>query len=84
VFQIVFKDDPGRAEECYRTAIEIARNAGARSLELKGSIDLARLKKEQNDSKEARAVLEPIYSWFNEGFETHDLKKARAILEELS
>jgi predicted ATPase/class 3 adenylate cyclase len=84
VFQIVFKDDPGRAEECYHTAREIARKAGARSYELKAAIDLAQLKKEQGDNNGAREALEPIYSWFNEGLDTHDLKKARGILEELS
>jgi len=84
VFRIVFKDDPARAEECYYSALEIARKAGARSYELKAAIDLAQLKKEQGDNNGAREALEPIESWFNEGLDTHDLKKARGILEELS
>jgi predicted ATPase len=84
VFRIVFKDDPARAEECYYSALEIAHKAGARSYELKAAIDLAQLKKEQGDNNGAREALEPIYSWFNEGLDTHDLKKARGILEELS
>jgi tetratricopeptide (TPR) repeat protein len=84
ILQIIYKDDPGRAEECYRTAMDLSRKAGARSYELKAALDLAILMKEQNNRKGAREALEPVYSWFSEGFETHDLKKARALLEELS
>jgi tetratricopeptide (TPR) repeat protein len=84
IFKIIYKDDPGRAEECYRSAMDLARKAGARSYELKAALDLAILMKAQNNREGAREALEPVYSWFSEGFETHHLKKARALLEELS
>jgi predicted ATPase len=73
----------GQAEGCYRRAVERARGQGAKSLELRASTSLAELWRDQGKHAEARDLLAPIYGWFTEGFDTADLKDARALLEEL-
>jgi predicted ATPase len=72
------------AELCFRTAIEIARRQSARSIELRATTSLARLLNEQGRRDEARAMLADIYNWFTEGFDTADLKSAKALLDELN
>jgi predicted ATPase len=72
------------AEECFLKAIEIARKQQAKSLELRAVMSLARLWKTQGKKVEARKMLAEIYGWFTEGFDTADLKDAKALLEELS
>ncbi len=72
------------AEECFHKAIEIARRQGAKSLELRTVISLARLWQKQGKKEDARQMLAEIYGWFTEGFDTADLKEAKALLEELS
>jgi adenylate cyclase len=72
------------AEECFHKAIEIARRQGAKSLELRAVLSLARLWQKQGKKKEARQMLAEIYGWFTEGFDTADLKEAKTLLEELS
>jgi predicted ATPase len=76
--------DVAEAERCFRTAIEIARRQSARSSELRCTTGLARLLRETNRRDEARAMLADIYDWFTEGFDTADLKEAKALLEQLS
>jgi class 3 adenylate cyclase/predicted ATPase len=76
-------DDPGAAEERYREAITIAQRQQAKSLELRAATRLARLWQEQNRAVEANDVLAPVYGWFTEGFDTPDLKEAKALLDEL-
>jgi predicted ATPase len=71
------------AEESFRTAIEVARRQSAKSLELRATMSLARLLAKQDKRDEARAMLADIYGWFTEGFDTADLKDAKALLEEL-
>jgi predicted ATPase len=71
------------AELCFRTAIEISRRQSARSMELRATTSLARLLRDMNRSDEARTMLAEIYGWFTEGFDTADLKDAKALLEEL-
>jgi predicted ATPase len=71
------------AESCFRAAIEIARRQQAKSWELRATISLTRLLAKQGRRDEARAILTEIYGWFTEGFDTADLKDARALLEEL-
>jgi predicted ATPase len=66
-----------------REAVEVARRQGARSLELRAATSLARLLRDQDRRGEARALLKPIYGWFTEGFDTQDLKEAKALLDEL-
>ena len=72
------------AERCFRTAIEVARRQSAKSLELHAVMSLAQLLAKQGRRDEARAMLAEIYGWFTEGFDTADLKDAKALLEELS
>jgi predicted ATPase len=71
------------AEACFDRAIEVARQQGARWWELRATVSLARLLAKQGHRDEARAMLAEIYNGFTEGFDTSDLKEARALLEEL-
>jgi class 3 adenylate cyclase/predicted ATPase len=72
-----------KAEGCFRRAIEIARTQSAKSWELRATVSLARLLKSQGRDQEARTMLAEIYNWFTEGFDTADLKDAKALLDEL-
>jgi predicted ATPase len=72
-----------QAERSFRTAIEISRRQNAKSWELRATTSLARLLAKQGKRDEARATLAEIYGWFTEGFDTADLKDARALLDEL-
>jgi predicted ATPase len=71
------------AEELYRKALSIAREQGAKLWELRAAVSLARLRRDQDRRAEARDLLAPVYSWFTEGFDTPDLKEAKALLDEL-
>jgi tetratricopeptide (TPR) repeat protein len=71
------------AEQCFRRAIAIAAEQGAKSFELRATMSLARLLRDTSRRDEARAMLAEIYNWFTEGFETADLKNAKALLDEL-
>jgi predicted ATPase len=73
----------GEAEACFHRAIEIARSQKARSWELRASTSLARLWRSQGKAGDAHDLLAPIYDWFTEGFDTADLKDAKALLDEL-
>jgi predicted ATPase len=72
------------AQSCFERAIEIARTQSAKSPELRATMSLTRLLASQGRGDEARAMLAAIYNWFTEGFETADLKDAKALLDELS
>jgi hypothetical protein len=76
--------DVAEAEQCFCTAIEIARRQSARIAELRGTTSLTRLLAKQGRRDEARAILAEIYGWFTEGFDTRDLKEAKALLDELT
>jgi class 3 adenylate cyclase/tetratricopeptide (TPR) repeat protein len=71
------------AEHCLCTAIDVARGQGARLFELRATVSLARLLKQQGETDEARQMLGAIYGWFTEGFDLPDLEEAKALLEEL-
>jgi predicted ATPase len=71
------------AEECFLKAVEIARRQQAKSWELRAVMSLSRLWQQQGKTEEARQMLAEIYDWFTEGFDTVDLKDAKALLEEL-
>jgi predicted ATPase len=71
------------AERCFRTGIEVARKQHAKLWELRATTSLARLLRDTGRRDEARAMLADIYDWFTEGFDTADLKDAKALLEEL-
>jgi adenylate cyclase len=72
------------AEACFQQALQIARRQEAKSLELRAATSLARLWQQQGKVAEARDLLAPVYDWFTEGFDTADLKDAKALLTELS
>jgi tetratricopeptide (TPR) repeat protein len=72
------------AERHYRQAIAVAERQSAKLLQLKASVSLARLWRDQGKRVEARELLGPIYRWFTEGFDAPDLKDARALLDELA
>jgi predicted ATPase len=78
------KGNEATAEQGFRKAIELAHKQGAKLYELRASVSLARLLRETGHREEARTMLAEIYSWFTEGFDTADLKEAKALLEELS
>jgi predicted ATPase len=71
------------ADVCFRRAIEFARRQQAKSLELRATTSLAHLLASQGRRDEARSTLAEIYNWFTEGFDTADLKDAKALLDEL-
>jgi class 3 adenylate cyclase/predicted ATPase len=73
-----------QAEHDYRRALDIARQQGAKSWELRAATSLARLWAEQGERQKARDLLAPVYEWFTEGFDTADLKDAKTLLDELS
>ena len=75
--------DEERLEMCFQRAIAIARAQQAKSFELRAALSLARLWRDQGKRDEACNLLAPLYGWFTEGFDTADLKKAKALLEEL-
>ncbi len=77
-------DAQGEAEACFLKAIEIAQKQQAKSLELRATVSLARLWRQQGKQHEARTILADIYNWFTEGFDTKDLQEAKALIEELS
>jgi len=77
------QSDRAQAELCFRTAIEIARRQSARWAELRATTSLARLLAKQGRRDQARTMLAEIYNWFTEGFDTADLKNAKALLDEL-
>jgi predicted ATPase len=84
---ILLRGDPvnsSLAEQMYRSSLDIARRQKARSWELRTSTSLARLWQEQGKKTEALELLTPVYDWFTEGFDTKDLKDAKALLDELS
>jgi predicted ATPase len=72
------------AESCFRRAVQVARNQSAKSWELRATMSLARLLAQQNRRDEARTMLAEIYGWFTEGFDTADLKDAKALLDQLA
>jgi predicted ATPase len=77
-------DNHTEAETCFQHAISIAQNQSAKSWELRTSTSLARLWRQQGKRQEAHDLLAPIYHWFTEGFDTADLKDAKALLDELA
>ena len=83
---ILLKRDPANtapAEEAFLTAIAIAQQQKARSFELRAAMSMARLWRDQSKRDAARELLAPVYSWFTEGFDTLDLKEAKALLDAL-
>jgi adenylate cyclase len=75
---------PKNPESCFREALDIARRQSAKSLELRAAMSLARLLHKQGKRNEARSQLTDVYNWFTEGFDTNDLRKAKALINELA
>jgi predicted ATPase len=75
--------DAAKAEACFERALAVARHQQAKSWELRAAMSLAQLWHDQGKRQHARELLAPIYDWFTEGFDTVDLKEAKALLAEL-
>jgi tetratricopeptide (TPR) repeat protein len=82
---LLMQDTANEAEprRCFHAAIELARTVGAKSIELQATTSLARVLARQGRPDQARSMLKKIYGWFTEGFDTADLKEAKALLDEL-
>jgi predicted ATPase len=81
---LLTQEKPVEAESSFRRAREIARTQGARMWELRASRSLAGLLAKQGKREEARTTVADVYGWFTEGFDTADLKEAKALLDKLS
>ena len=78
------KLDTAKAEAYFERALAAARKQHAKSWELRAAMSMARLWRDQDKREEARDLLAPVYGWFTEGFDTVDLKEAKALLDELN
>jgi predicted ATPase len=76
--------DVSRAEAAFQQALDVARRQEAKALKLRAALSLARLWLRQGKCDAARQLLAPIYGWFTEGFDTDDLRQAKAVLDQLS
>ena len=76
--------DALKAESYFQQALVVTRQQQAKSWELRAAMSLARLWRAQGKVQQARELLAPVYGWFTEGFDTRDLKEAKALLEELA
>jgi predicted ATPase len=76
--------DAIKAQSYFERALAVARQQQAKSWELRASMSLARLWRDQGKVQQARELLAPVYGWFTEGFETRDLKEAKVLLEQLA
>jgi class 3 adenylate cyclase/predicted ATPase len=77
-------DNQAEVEHCFHQAITIAQSQQAKSWELRAATSLARLRQQQGKPQDAHDLLAPVYHWFTEGFDTADLKDAKALLGELT
>ena len=71
------------AQEYFERALAVARRQQAKSWELRAAMSMARLWRDRGKPQQARELLAPVYGWFTEGFDTRDLKEAKALLTEL-
>jgi predicted ATPase len=76
--------DEAKAEAYFVRALAIAREQQAKSWELRAAMSMARLWRDQGKRRPAHDLLAPVYGWFTEGFDTLDLKQAKALLDELT
>ena len=75
--------DPEVAKTYFERALTVSRKQQAKSWELRAAMSMARLWRDQGKGQQARELLAPVYGWFTEGFDTRDLKEAKALLDEL-
>jgi predicted ATPase len=78
------KPDATKAQEYFERALAVSHKQQAKSWELRAAMSLARLWRDQRKPQQARELLAPVYGWFTEGFDTRDLKDAKALLDELA
>jgi predicted ATPase len=76
--------DKREAEACFQNALKVARAQRAKSLELRAAMSMSQLWQRQGKKAEAQKLLGEVFGWFTEGFDTADLKRAKALLEELA
>jgi predicted ATPase len=76
--------DAAKAEASFERALAVAREQQAKFFELRAAMSIARLWRDQGKRDKARELLAPVYGWFTEGFDTLDLKQAKALLDELA
>ena len=76
--------DAKKAEKYFDRALAVARQQQTKSWELRAAMSMARLWRDQGKPQQARELLAPVYDWFTEGFDTLDLKEAKALLDELA
>ena len=85
--ELLLRKDPSNiaeAENCFEQALKSARKQQARIFELRATMSMARLLARRGQTDKAHEMLTDIYNWFTEGFDTADLKEAKALLDELS
>ena len=75
--------DVAKAERYFEHCLAVARAQQAKSWELRAAMSMTRLWRDQGKRDEARDLLAPVYGWFTEGFDTRDLKEAKALPDEL-
>jgi tetratricopeptide (TPR) repeat protein len=80
---LLSESDVPKAEVCFERALAITRRQGAKSLELRAAMSIARLWRDQGKRQQAHDLLAPVFGWFTEGFDTLDLKEAKELLEQL-
>ena len=78
------KPDATNAQAYFERSLTVARQQQAKSWELRAAMSMARLWRDQGKQGEARDLLAPVYGWFTEGFDTRDLKEAKALLDMLA
>jgi predicted ATPase len=78
------KPDVTKAQSYFESALSVARQQQSKSWELRAAMSLARIWRDQGKVEQARELLAPVYGWFTQGFDTRDLKEAKALLEELA
>ena len=76
--------DVAKAEASFERALAVAREQQAKSWELRVAMSMARLWRDQGKRDQARDLLAPVYDWFTEGFDTHDLKESKVLLDALA
>ncbi len=76
--------DTAKSKAYFKRALSVARQQQAKFWELRAAMSMARLWRDQGKRVQARELLAPVYGWFTEGFDTRDLKEAKALLDELS
>ena len=76
--------DAAKTQGYFERALAVAREQQAKSWELRAAVSLARLWRDQGKPQQARELLAPVYGWFTEGFDTLDLKEAKALIDELA